>query len=97
MPASREEPLGVRASHAACRIRRWCSASVLPRAYTEVELSAIRRESYHAIFLKESPANPNSNEVVSRRFGFRQIEIRGSQFLINGVGVKMRGANHYET
>ena len=37
-----------------------------------------------------------NTEVVSRRFGFRQIEIKGSQFLINGVSVKMHGANHYE-
>jgi hypothetical protein len=39
----------------------------------------------------------NGEEVVSRRFGFRQVEIRGSQFLINGVPVKLRGANHYES
>lgn len=38
----------------------------------------------------------NENEAVSRRFGFRQIEIRGSEFLVNGVGIKMHGANHYE-
>jgi len=38
----------------------------------------------------------NGAELVARRFGFRQIQIRGSQFLINGVGVKMHGANHYE-
>jgi hypothetical protein len=39
----------------------------------------------------------NEDEVVSRRFGFRQVEIRASQFLINGVPVKLRGANHYES
>ncbi len=39
----------------------------------------------------------NGNETVSRRFGFRQVEIRGTQFLINGVPVKLRGVNHYET
>jgi beta-galactosidase len=38
-----------------------------------------------------------AGEVVSRRVGFRQIEIRGTQFLINGVPVKMRGADHYES
>ena len=39
----------------------------------------------------------NGDEVVSRRFGFRQVEIRGGQFLINGVPVKLRGVNHYES
>jgi beta-galactosidase len=38
----------------------------------------------------------NGYEVVSWRFGCRQVEIRGSEFLINGVPVKLRGANHYE-
>ena len=38
----------------------------------------------------------NDGETVSQRFGFRQIEIRGTQFLVNGIAVKMHGANHYE-
>lgn len=38
----------------------------------------------------------NASETVSRRFGFRQIQIRGSEFLVNGVNVKLHGANHYE-
>jgi len=37
------------------------------------------------------------NEVVSRRVGFRQIEIRGTGLQINGVPVKLRGANHYDS
>ncbi len=41
-------------------------------------------------------SGPETTESVSRRFGFRQIQIRGSEFLINGVNVKLHGANHYE-
>lgn len=41
-------------------------------------------------------SGPDANESVSRRFGFRQIQIRGSEFLMNGVNVKLHGANHYE-
>jgi hypothetical protein len=40
---------------------------------------------------------PGAGEVVSRRVGFRQIEVRGTQLLINGFPVKLRGANHYES
>jgi beta-galactosidase/beta-glucuronidase len=35
-------------------------------------------------------------EVVSRRVGFRQVDIRGTDLLINGVSVKLRGTNHYD-
>ena len=35
-------------------------------------------------------------ESVSRRVGFRQVEIRGNEFLINGIPTKMRGASHHE-
>lgn len=36
------------------------------------------------------------SEIVSRRVGFRQVEIRGTQFLINGVPVKLRGTGYFE-
>ena len=35
-------------------------------------------------------------ESTSRRVGFRQIEIQGKQFLINGVPVKLHGASRHE-
>ena len=36
-------------------------------------------------------------EEVSRRIGFRQVDIRGTQFLINGVPVKLRGTCHHDS
>jgi len=35
-------------------------------------------------------------ETVSRRIGFRQVEVRGTQLLINGRPVKLRGVAYYE-
>lgn len=37
-----------------------------------------------------------AGESVSRRIGFRQVEIRGTQLLINGVPVKLRGTGYFE-
>ena len=36
-------------------------------------------------------------ESVSRRIGFRQVEVRGTQILINGVPVKLRGTCHHDS
>ncbi len=35
--------------------------------------------------------------VIPQRVGFRTVEIKGSVFLINGVGVKFKGVNRHET
>jgi beta-galactosidase len=37
-----------------------------------------------------------AGEIVSTRTGFRKIEIKGALFLINGVPVKLKGANRHE-
>ncbi|MBF0198828.1 MAG: DUF4981 domain-containing protein [Planctomycetes bacterium] len=36
-------------------------------------------------------------EVISQKVGFREVEIKGSVFMINGVPVKMKGVNRHET
>ncbi|HLP73962.1 MAG TPA: glycoside hydrolase family 2 TIM barrel-domain containing protein [Bacteroidales bacterium] len=38
----------------------------------------------------------NTTEIVSARTGFREIEIRGRIFLVNGVPVKLKGVNRHE-
>jgi beta-galactosidase len=35
-------------------------------------------------------------EIVSARTGFREVEIRGRVFLVNGVAVKLKGVNRHE-
>ena len=36
-------------------------------------------------------------ETLSSRTGFRKIEIKGRQFLVNGVPLKLKGANRHES
>jgi len=40
--------------------------------------------------------NATSAEVLSARTGFRKIEIKNAVFMINGVPVKLKGANRHE-
>lgn len=43
------------------------------------------------------PANGSSaSEIISARTGFRKIEIKGRQFMINGVPIKLKGVNRHE-
>ncbi|MDR0533557.1 MAG: DUF4981 domain-containing protein [Verrucomicrobiales bacterium] len=38
----------------------------------------------------------NGEEFISARTGFRKVEIKGRLFMINGVPVKLKGANRHE-
>ena len=40
--------------------------------------------------------HPERSEILSARVGFRKIEIKGRVFTINGVPVKLKGANRHE-
>jgi beta-galactosidase len=39
---------------------------------------------------------PAPAEILSARVGFRKVEIKGRQFLVNGTPVKLKGANRHE-
>lgn len=38
----------------------------------------------------------NVVEIVSSKTGFRKLEIKGRQFLVNGVAIKLKGVNRHE-
>lgn len=52
-----------------------------------------------SLYLAECVLLADGKELMrsERRFGFREVEVRGKQFLINGVSVKARGVNRHET
>ena len=39
----------------------------------------------------------NAPELLSQRVGFREIEIKGREFQVNGVPIKLKGANRHES
>ena len=41
--------------------------------------------------------NGGAPELLSHRVGFREIEVRGREFLINGQPIKLKGANRHES
>ncbi|WP_426003726.1 glycoside hydrolase family 2 TIM barrel-domain containing protein [Paenarthrobacter sp. NyZ202] len=66
-------------------------ADVAPVAITAVEpWSAEVPRLYNATVASES-------ETISLRLGFRSVEIRGDQFLVNGRRVVFHGVNRHET
>lgn len=50
---------------------------------------------YNVIF-KIFDENNKLTELCSARIGFRQIEIKNGEFLVNGKSVKLRGVNRHE-
>jgi beta-galactosidase len=37
-----------------------------------------------------------TEERITKKIGFREVEVRGSELLVNGVSVKLRGVNRHE-
>ena len=57
-------------------------------------------EQPHLYALKiylEDEANAENNQYISRKIGFKSVEIKNSQVLINGKAIYIRGVNRHET
>lgn len=50
----------------------------------------------YTLLLSLKDADGKLVEAIPQRVGFRKTEIRGNQFLINGVAVKLKGVNRHE-
>lgn len=37
-----------------------------------------------------------TTEQIEKRFGFREVEVKGNQLLVNGKAIKLRGVCHHE-
>lgn len=45
----------------------------------------------------EDEANPKQNQYITKKIGFKRIEIKNSQVLVNGKAVYFRGVDRHET
>jgi beta-galactosidase len=50
----------------------------------------------HTLVLEHRDAAGAVQEVVSTRIGFREVEMKGGQLLLNGVAITFKGANRHE-
>ncbi len=45
----------------------------------------------------EDPLNPKNNQYINRNVGFKKVEIKNSQVLINGKAIYFKGVDRHET
>ncbi|MEN6575241.1 MAG: glycoside hydrolase family 2 TIM barrel-domain containing protein [Phycisphaerales bacterium] len=50
----------------------------------------------YVVVLELLDAEGKTKEVKACRFGFRKIELKDRQFLVNGVSIKLKGVNRHE-
>ena len=67
-----------------------------PGGTKEIKVSAPHKWTSETPYLYTLTAEVNG-VYYSTKAGFRQIEIKDRQFLVNGVSVKLLGANHHDT
>jgi len=99
--------LGLGADVAAAPVvtRLATAASPMPGSETSItftaDIDAVRRwtaetPELYTLLLEISDADGNLLEVISSRIGFRTVEIRDAQLLVNGQSVTIRGVNRHE-
>ncbi|NDV61492.1 DUF4981 domain-containing protein [Puniceicoccales bacterium CK1056] len=71
------------------------------KAAASIELESVRPWSaedpfLYTLVMSVTGESGEVKEAVAQRIGFRRVEIRDSQFLVNGVGVKLKGVNRHE-
>ncbi|MCM4151058.1 DUF4981 domain-containing protein [Arenibacter sp. N53] len=52
---------------------------------------------YQLIISLEDPKNPKNNQYIKRNIGFKRVEIKNSQVLLNGKAIYIKGVDRHET
>lgn len=59
--------------------------------------SAEQPNLYTLKIVLEDESNPENNQYITRKIGFKSVEIKNAQVLINGKAIYIRGVNRHET
>lgn len=59
--------------------------------------SAEQPNLYTLKIVLEDESNPENNQYITREIGFKRVEIKNAQVLINGKAIYIRGVNRHET
>ncbi|WP_339840261.1 glycoside hydrolase family 2 TIM barrel-domain containing protein [uncultured Maribacter sp.] len=52
---------------------------------------------YQLVISMEDPSNHKNSQFIKRNIGFKRVEIKNSQILINGKAIYIRGVDRHET
>ena len=81
------------------------TAAVEPGREAEIKIGALVKNplkwtsetpNLYVVVLELLDAQWKTTEVKACRFGFRKVELKDRQFLVNGVSVKLKGVNRHE-
>lgn len=67
---------------------------------TEVSKPALwsaEKPNLYTLLLTLKDAQGKVTETISRKVGFRKVELRDGRFLVNGMPVKLKGVNRHES
>ncbi len=67
---------------------------------TEVSKPALwsaEKPNLYTLLLTLKDADGKVTETISRKVGFRKVELKGGRFLVNGMPVKLKGVNRHES
>ncbi len=88
--------------HKAVRMNEWFPQrgyrkfSRMEMTVSSPKLWSCEQPNLYTLMLELKGPNGRTVERVSQQVGFRQINIRGGQLLINGTPIKIRGVNRHE-
>ncbi len=97
---TRQSPIGW-ANFEDLNVKHWTAETpylytLVAKVYTKVLNEAVGKEKGFAKKFLDALSNQQPVEVITQKVGFRKIEIKNAQLLVNGKPVLIKGADRHE-